>query len=159
MVLEFIQSMTPLLAFLLVTVILFGVLQKTKILGDNKAVSLIISAVIGLLFIIVPKSVDFTNSVFPIFTAFILFVVILVMVVTFTGGDLRSLFGRGVRGFVWAVIIIMLVIFIFSAVKVSPEFQTMMTNPTPFWNGIIQPIIFFAIFALVAWFLTRTVAK
>lgn len=49
----------PIFAFLLVFVVIYAILKKTEILGDNNAVSLFISLIIAAFFIVQTQLVDF----------------------------------------------------------------------------------------------------
>ncbi|PIZ80802.1 hypothetical protein CO154_00785 [Candidatus Pacearchaeota archaeon CG_4_9_14_3_um_filter_31_7] len=150
----FISEISPLLAFILVTVLVYALLSKTGILGENKIVSLIIAAIVGLLFAIVPKAIDFTNTLLPIVAAFLIFIVVTVLVVTFTHGSFADMVGK--KGIVWIIVIVLVIIFIYAAIKVSPQFTEMISNPTPFWkNMILEPIIFFIVFGVVTWLLIK----
>ena len=74
------EYFAPLFAAVLVFAVVFALLLKTKVLGDNKVVSGIIAVMLGILVLIVPDLVDLINFVAPWFVLVFVFLVLLLMV-------------------------------------------------------------------------------
>lgn len=62
------------LPFLLIFVVVFAILRKTKVLGENKFADLIVALVIGFLFVGVPQVVGVTLKLIPIISVFIVII-------------------------------------------------------------------------------------
>lgn len=69
------------LPFLLIFAIVFALLQKTKILGENKAVDVIVALAVGLIFVGVPAAAGVTLKFIPIIA--VILVIILGLLLTF----------------------------------------------------------------------------
>jgi len=80
-----------LLPFLLVFVVVFAILQKSKILGDGKAqIDAIVSLVIGLLLIIAPFSRDFIVRLMPLMVVGVAVILVFLILYGFVAGDLTE---------------------------------------------------------------------
>lgn len=83
--------------FIFVMAIIYAVLQKTKVLGDSKAIHSWIAISVALIFSLVSSTIDMLDIIMPSFTMLILFGFILSVVYIFLGGkasDIPSLFGE-----------------------------------------------------------------
>jgi hypothetical protein len=73
------------LPFLLIFVVVFAILKKTQVLGDNKGVDLIVSLVLSFLFVTVPYAVGFTQKFIPIVSVFIVIILGFYLIFGFLG--------------------------------------------------------------------------
>jgi hypothetical protein len=79
------------LPFLLVFVIVFAILQKSKILGDGKAqIDAIVSLVIGLILIGVPYPRDIIVGIMPWLAVGIAVILVFLILYGFVAGDLSG---------------------------------------------------------------------
>jgi len=73
------------LPFLLITAGVYAMLTRYKPFGETKGVNIIISTVIGLVFISFAKAILFINLLIPAMTVFLLLVVLAILIFTFVG--------------------------------------------------------------------------
>lgn len=74
------------LPFLLVFVVIFAILEKTKLLGEGKRnANLLVALVIGILFISVQKVVGFTITIIPVVAVLIMILLCFYLVFGFIG--------------------------------------------------------------------------
>ena len=66
----FIGFFMPIFAFLLVAIVVYAVLQKTEVLGNNSAVSLFVSFIMASFFIVEVQLVDFVGFTTSWFSPF-----------------------------------------------------------------------------------------
>ncbi|MAF99093.1 MAG: hypothetical protein CMH61_00625 [Nanoarchaeota archaeon] len=147
-----------LLPFLLVFVIVFAVLQRTNLLGkDRKNFNVVISLILGLLFVIphitgaYPLSydpVDVVNQAIPSISLVAIASIMLLLLLGIFGGD----FAKSAMPFI-AIAAIGFVVYIFgSALK--------------WWKGpydvfywwttqVTEVLIIILVFGLIVWFITR----
>lgn len=71
------EYFAPLFAAVLVFAVVFALLLKTKVLGENKVVSGIIAIILGILVLVVPNLVELINFVAPWFVLVFVFLVLL----------------------------------------------------------------------------------
>lgn len=62
------------LPFLLLFVVSFAILRKTKVLGENKFADVLVAMVIAFLFIAVPQAVGVTLKIIPIISVFLVII-------------------------------------------------------------------------------------
>jgi len=62
----------PVYGFLFVFLIVFAVLAKTKILGENKFINLIVSIIIGVIFLTMSSVQDYVQMITPWFAVLII---------------------------------------------------------------------------------------
>jgi len=106
----------PLLAYLFVFTLIYALLAKTKVLGNNKAVHFAISLVIAVIFVLTPMSTQFTILAIPWIAIFIFMVFFILLIITFVRGKIDDI----VKSSFIAVIVtlVILIIFFISAMNV-----------------------------------------
>lgn len=109
-----VEQFSPILAFLLVFVIVYGVLLTTKLFGDNKGFYAIIAFVLGLLSGLVPGGATVIVSMAPWIVLMMLFLLFMFAITAFAGigqEDVIMMFGgKQVAG--WFLIVPLLIILI-----------------------------------------------
>lgn len=105
---------TPILAFLLVITLVYALLTKTKILGENASLNFLISFVIAIIFMITPLARTYALEITPWLSVFLVTLFFFILIISFTGdtGILKS------RGLSIAIIVILLALFVVSGVNV-----------------------------------------
>ncbi len=98
----------PIAAFLVVFIVVYAVLLKTKILGDSKWVSLFVSFLIASIFISIAGARQYVQTVIPLFAILIVSLVFLLMLVGIIGKPAES-FHKGIG---LAAIIIFALVFL-----------------------------------------------
>ncbi len=73
------------LPFILIFVIIYAILQKTKILGDNKSIDIIVSFIVGFIFVGVPAVVGVTLNIIPIIAIILIILLCFMLIFGFVG--------------------------------------------------------------------------
>jgi hypothetical protein len=106
----------PMIVFLLVFIIMFALLAKTKVLGGNAFVHLFTSFLIAVIFIASPALTDLTKLAMPWVMVLIVVLISILLVIGFVKGNLDSITKN--PAVTVAVIIAIIVIFLVSAINV-----------------------------------------
>ena len=102
----------PILSFLMVFVLMFALLAKTKILGEEKFIQLFISFLIATIFITAASVRQLVLDVVPWFAVFVIALFFILVLAGFIGkGDLV---GKGIG---WVFILLIIATFIISGIK------------------------------------------
>jgi len=108
----------PIFAFLLVFIVIYALLVKTKVLGESPAVMLFISFILSSFFIVEASLVDFVKFSSAWFGVIVISLFFLIVVIAFIPDiDLAAFFGKG-NWFAWVLLGGMLLFFIFSSAYV-----------------------------------------
>ncbi|MBU3923695.1 MAG: hypothetical protein KJ592_02155 [Nanoarchaeota archaeon] len=101
-----------LLPFLLVFVVVFAILQKTKVLGEGKAqIDALVGLVVGLILIGVPGPRDFVVGVMPWLAVGVAVLLVFLILYGFVAGDLSQM-GKSKK---WVLPLFGVMVFIFVA--------------------------------------------
>ena len=146
------EFFVPVLGFLFVFVIVYALLAKTKILGDNKFINLIISFIIAIIFATVSSVQEYVKTVTPWFVVLVIalfFILIIIGLSQHKLGDIMK------PGFVWVFIILLILVFLIAATKVfSPawwDVKDFIINEGRLVGGILLLIIA----GIIAWVITK----
>ncbi|MEM2954627.1 MAG: hypothetical protein QW625_01585 [Candidatus Nanoarchaeia archaeon] len=114
---------STILPFLLVTAGMYALLTKLKPFGELKFANIIISVVVGFIFISMTRAVLFLNKFIPLFTTFLLLLVLAYMVFIFIGVKSESISELFVKkpAFAGIFILIILILVIVVLSQVFPE--------------------------------------
>jgi len=150
-----------LLPFLLLFVIMFAVLQKTRILGENqRRFNAVISLIISLLVVIphvldiYPKNADVVeimNTAIPQVSIIVVAIVMLLVLVGILGGE-KNWMGGSLSGVI-AVIAFIIVIWIFGSAAGWWEGWGWFYNF--FGSEAIAIVIMLLVFAIMVWWITK----
>lgn len=159
----------PLLAFILVFVVTYALLAKTKILGGNNFMHLFTSFIIAIIFIAAPSAQKLAMISAPWFAVLIIMVFIILLLLTFVRGKVDDLVQSPAVAL--ALIGIVILIFVIASINVfgpaiSPYLpggnQTSMTSQTAqtvhFFSSpaVIGAIILLIIAAVASWIMTKS---
>lgn len=142
----------PLVSFLLVFLILFAVLNKTKLVGDNKWVQLFVAFLISTLFIVTARPKEYILNVVPWF-AVLLVSAFLILALTGLVGGLED-WSKGVGKIFVVIMAILFLVAAYYALAGAPEFERFKDWLTA--STVAGAIILLAITALVSWVLVKT---
>lgn len=109
---EGINFFMPIFAFLFVFVLVFALLVKTKILGDNKFVHIFISFIMAIFFVVNASLVDFIRLNTAWFAVFLICIFFIFLLIGFTHGKVEILQQKWVG---WTLIVGLLVFFVISS--------------------------------------------
>ncbi|MBU2522736.1 MAG: hypothetical protein KKE23_00400 [Nanoarchaeota archaeon] len=151
----------PLLAYLFIFTLVYALLAKTRVLGDNKYVHFTLSIVVAVIFILSPMATKFTALTIPWVAIFIFMVFFILLTITFVRGKIDDIVKSPLIAIIISIII--LIIFIISAINVfgplvsqgyfSTEGQAafdFFTNPQ--FYGLVVLLI---IAGIVSWTVTK----
>lgn len=147
-----IQNYFPILAFLLVFTVVFAVLAKSKILGESKFVNLLISFIVGVIFVGVTSAREYVIKITPWFAIFVIAFVFILIVMGFSEKVPDALKkGIGVV-FVIGILIIFLIsaFYTFSSEPFIKQVSNWITKP-----GIYGAFLLIVVGAIASWILTR----
>ena len=108
----------PIFAFLLVFIVVYALLKKTGILGGSEAVMLFLSFILASFFVVEASLVDFVRFSSAWFGVIVIGVFFLMLILAFLPGDSPLGFLTKHDWFSWAVLIVILVLFIASSAYV-----------------------------------------
>lgn len=108
----------PILAFLLIFIVVYALLVKTKVLGNNKAVSLFISFILAGFFIVEASLVEFVRFTSAWFAVLIIGIFFLLAIIAFMPWDEPLKFLTKGNWFSWVVLGVAVGLFIISSAYV-----------------------------------------
>lgn len=142
----------PIFGFLFVFVIVYALLAKTKLLGDNKFINLLISFIVAIIFSIVSPVQKYVQTVTPWFVVLVIALFFILIIIGLSQQKLGEIMKPW---FVWVFIVALILVFLISATKVfSPvwwDVRDFITNEGRIVGGILLLIIAVA----AAWVITR----
>ena len=145
----------PVFGFILVFTVVYALLGKTKVLGEQKFVHIFVSFCIAIVFLISANAIEYVKVTTPIFAAFIVSLLFIMLLVGMFKKPEEFFQGKGFAIF---LIIILLIIFVFSAIFVfAPIINQYMSGPK---NFLLQPqilgvLILIGVTAFTAWLLSK----
>lgn len=155
----------PVFSFLLVFLIVYAILARTKILGDSGFVNLLVSFIIAIIFMSFSSLELYVKTIIP--WAVVLLVSIF-LVLLIAGMSTKELDKIMTKKFGWFFIIILVIIFLIAAIKVfnpvfhpdliitSGEGTSLVEQLTYSIDGrVAGTVLLIVIAGVVAWVLTR----
>ena len=158
----------PVVSFLFVFVVVFAILAKTKILGDGR-VNIIVSFIMAIIFMNFSSLNLFVNTITPWFVVLLVCLFFVLVIMGFSvGNDVMKKMTTSKFG--WAIIIILIIIFLIAAIRVfNPVFHPSLIitsggegSPGIIWqlrqmldSQVIGSILLLVIGGIVAWVLTK----
>lgn len=141
----------PIFSFLLVFVVVYAVLKKTKILGDNNGVSLFISLILATFFIVNTKMVEFVEFSSSWFVVFLICLLFIMMFLGFMGKDSLKLIAEN-KGVAWVAFGLLIIAFIVSGSRIFQwiiEWDKIQAWFKTEWFGMILLIVIAGVVAFV----------
>jgi hypothetical protein len=102
----------PIISFLFVFILVYALLAKTKILGENNFVHLMISFILAVFFIVNVSLVDFVNFSSAWIIVFLVVVFFMMVLIAFTHGKVDVIMKPWVA---WLLVIVLIVVFVISS--------------------------------------------
>lgn len=113
---QFLSYFMPILTFLLVFVIIYALLTKSKILGGSNFIQLLISFIAAIFVISSPFLGEFTRLTATWIAVFVITITFILAALSFTGKNITDISKTPFVGYI--VIFIVIIIFIFSTIQV-----------------------------------------
>ncbi len=146
----------PLFSFLFIFVIIYAILVKTKILGENNFANILVSFIIGIVFATTAGTREYVETITPWIVVLAVCLFFILLIIGMSQGKIEDIMKPG---FIWFFIILVLVIFLVAA---SNVFSSVMS---PFWASLQKTIStqeklvgsvgILVIGILAAWLLTK----
>ncbi|MBS3090763.1 hypothetical protein J4433_03290 [Candidatus Pacearchaeota archaeon] len=163
MALEFsLAYLAPVLAFLFVITLIYALLAKTKVLGENTSINFLISFVIAMIFLITPLARTYTLKVTPWLAVFLVCLFLFVLILTFVHSNFNLIKSKG---FSAALIIMLLAVFVISGINVfgylvNRYLGVVGISVADVKDTVLQPtvlgvLVLFVIGAILSWFLSK----
>lgn len=150
---EDIGAFDVLLPFILVFTLVFAVLQKSKIFGDkNKNLNVVISFVVGLLFIRNQALVTLVNRFLPNVSLFLIIILMFLLLIGIFAGQHKGWTGSAMG--VAAIISIIFIIYSLSSATIGDTFN-LPDFLTDFDDQTKGTILFIAVFVIIIWLVTK----
>lgn len=155
----------PVFSFLFVTLVVYLILLKMKILGESKFVLLSISFIMAIVFMGFSSAELFIQTLIPWFLTLLVVVFLILLIAGFVSGKLDDIMSKG---FAWTVVVVFVAIILLVAIKVfNPVFHPDLIIATgegtsmaeqikgQLGNGILGSILLIIVAGAVAFFVTR----
>jgi len=160
------RALLPVFGFLLVWIVMYLVLWKLKILGDNKWALIFVSLIIGIFFIAFSRGTAFIENITPWFAIIVIMVFFVMVLMMFIGVEMKD-YNKGVM-FVFLIVmgIVFLVSFYFVYNDILynylPGTSSVGLDPVGagfkdwLWSiSTIGTIVLVVLSAIAAWILTK----
>jgi len=154
----------PVFSFLFVFVVVYAILTKTKVLGEQK-VNLLISFVMAIIFMNFSSMQLYVETMLPWFIVFLICLFLVLIIMAFSTKDVGKMM---TPAFAWVMVAILVVIFLISAIKVfnpvfHPEYgltsgsspQIISQIRSVFDNTTSGSVLLLIVAAVVTWVLVR----
>jgi len=151
----------PIFGFLFVFIIIYALLAKSKILGENWGINIFISFVIAIIFATVSSVRQYVQTVTPWFAVLVIAVFFILLIVSFTQKE----WDKFMKPWTWVAVIILIIIFLLSAIKVFGSAVTQYLPGYPpnsklktflFSDQFLGAFLLLVIAAVVSWVLVKT---
>lgn len=139
------------LPFLLIFTIVFAILQRSKILGENKGVDVLVALILGLLFIRSGVVVEAVHRFLPSVSLFLVVIIMLLLVIGAFAGP-----HKGWTGTAFSIGLIISVIFIIWAIASALGFNM---GRLALDSRTTAIIVFLVVFIIIIWLVVREPKK
>jgi len=149
----------PIIAFFFVFVIVYALLAKTKILGENNFVHLFISFILATIFVVAPTAVKFTQLALPWVAVFIISLVVILLILAFVGGTIEDVIKNPFLMYI--SIVMLLIIFLVTGIRVfGPIIEPLVSESGPGFfltqSTFLGAMFLVMIGIVVSWVLTKS---
>lgn len=142
----------PLFGFLFVFVIVLALLIKTKILGDNKFINILVGFIIAIIFATMTSVRGYVQAVTPWFAVLVIALFFILVIVGLSQQKIEDFVKPW---FVWVFVIVLILIFLISAIKVFPFTFSDITDFITTEARIVGAVILLIVAALAAWVIAK----
>jgi hypothetical protein len=152
-----INTIMPVISFLFIFIFVFALLDKLKILGDNKMVSLFLSLIIAAFFIVNVNLVQFTQTNISWFIVFIVCLFMIILMLSFVGKEAIEFFTKSntVAGVLVALVIVLFAVSASYTFNWAINFDLIQSWFDKDWFGMVVLIV---VAGVVSFVLTKKVA-
>jgi len=147
-------DLLPLLTFLIVFVLVFVVLNETKVV-DNSFFQLLVSFLLATVFVTASGAREYVQNVIPWFAVLLVCLFFILVLIGFVGKDVASLNKTLGTGFIFLLLIVFVVsgVIVFSS-EVRPYYDQLAESPR-----LYGALLLLSMSALVSWVLVHAKGK
>ncbi len=146
----------PIFGFLFVFVIVYALLSKTKLLGENTFINILISFIIAIIFAVTSSTQEYVQTVTPWFVVLIVALFFILIIIGLSQQKIEDIMKPS---FVWVFIVLLILVFLISAIKVFPAAFGSAWNDiigfVTYKERIAGAIILLIIAGITAWIITK----
>jgi hypothetical protein len=142
----------PIFSFLFVFILIYAILAKTRVLGENKFIHLFISLLLAVFFIINVSLVDFVKINASWVAVFIVSIFFILLIISFTHGKVDVIMNKWVA---WIILAALIIFFIISSSYVFSWSVNWTSVSNWFYTDWFGFVLLAVIAAVVAWVLYK----
>ena len=153
-------GLMTILPALLVFAIIYGILMKTKVLGENQWINMLVSVMTAIIFVALVKAVNFTNEFIPLMSIVLVIVVFMFMLFRFVGVEgLAKGGGKIALAVIGAIIVLVISTVAFKKVFTT-SYAKIIDALSGFGTALVEPsvlaiIVLFGTFIAAAFLIVR----
>jgi len=146
------ETLLPIFGFLLVFIIVYSVVNKTKIIWESKFVQLLAAFIISIVFVLAVQPREYIIGIIPWFAVLLVVSFLILAMTGFIGGLEPMAKGIG-KGLVVLLLVIFLILayFVFSSI-----FQPFVSEVKDLSPKVLGAIVLLVISAVVSWVLVKS---
>ena len=138
----------PILSFVFVFVIVYALLQNTKILGGITWIDLIIGFIIAVIFATMSSVEEYVETVTPWFVVLVIVIFFILIIVGMSQQNIGDVIGTK---FVWVFIVLLILVFLIAATKVFSPAWFDVRRFIAHESRIVGGVLLLIVAALVSW--------
>lgn len=155
-----ISYFAPLMAFLIVFIIMFALLYKTKLLGENAWVQLFMSLIVATVFVSAAGVRDYVLTITPWFGVLVVSLFFILFIVGFVGKPAEFMQkGIGIIAVLILIIIFLVSGFIIFSESIRPFLPGGSVGQEIYSSRVFGALLLVVISAIVSWVLVRNVKE
>jgi len=108
------STVMPVISFLFVFILVYALLAKTKVLGENSSISVFLSLIIASFFIINTKIVDWVNASTSWIVVLIVVVFFIMLILAFIGKDSLAVLTTN-KSVTWVIVALIIIVFVIAS--------------------------------------------
>ena len=123
------EFVVPIFTFILIYALIFAILKKVKVLGENNSINMWVSFALAILFAITPGAMEFVTIIAPWFIVLVVVAFAVMLVFMFMGANDKTLINIMHDGTVkWTILIIGIIILVAGLTAV---YGPVLSGPSP----------------------------
>ena len=130
---EILKFLLPVIVLIFIFAVMWGILSKLKLFGDNASANAAIAIIIAFLFILMPKGMELIQFMTPWVVIFLVVLMFILFFLMFLGIKEESLAVAAKS--TWFIVVVLSIIVVLFIVSVSKVFGTLAFH-TGFWGSI-----------------------
>ena len=142
----------PILSFLFVFIVIFALLDKTKVVSESKFLNIFLSGIVAVIFITFTSVRSYVENIVPWVAVLIVALFFVLFIVLAAGGKA----GDYKKPVLWVFVILLILIFLFAAIKVfSATLGSLLPESLIYSSRFLGAVLLIILTAAVAWVMTR----